>query len=266
MSIFGYDNYSPPLTGYQRVFSDCGLLYYLPDTLHRATNLQENPVPPVFRSRQSRPLRIRIAQVDPESDLREVKSRHRISAVTLGALAGSKDSAKRILKLFLSASNPSEPSRSDRPFSRVSTRSTDKLGFSRRRASGVWEGRRRTTLETMHPSLRHSIAGPFGGVITRSSFSEERSASPVKNTTTTEISQRIPDEKPLASGNGISVSIALAEPVLFLQGFDNGDLQANRSTAMLRGSLHLKVSKQTKIKAVTLHFRGRATTKWPEGG
>jgi hypothetical protein len=87
----------------------------------------------------------------------------------------------------------------------------------------------------------------------------------VKNTITADISHRIPEEKPLASGNGVSVGIALAEPVLFLQGFDNGDLQANRSTAMLRGSLHLKVSKPAKIKSVTLRFRGRATTKWPEG-
>jgi hypothetical protein len=117
----------------------------------------------------------------------------------------------------------------------------------------------------MRPNLRHNVAGPIGGVIARSSFSEERSASPVKNVITTDINHRIPDEKPLASGNGVSIGIALAEPVLFLQGFDNGDLQANRSTAMLRGSLHLRVSKPAKIKAVTLRFRGRATTKWPEG-
>jgi hypothetical protein len=78
-------------------------------------------------------------------------------------------------------------------------------------------------------------------------------------------SQRIPDEKPVASGNGLSVSIALAEPSLFLQGFDQGDLAANRSTAMLRGSLVLKITKLTKIKSVSLKFKGTATTKWPEG-
>lgn len=77
--------------------------------------------------------------------------------------------------------------------------------------------------------------------------------------------QKIPEEKPIASGNGVSVAIALAEPFLFLQGFEQGDLRANRSTAMLRGSLVLKVTKQTKLKAVTLKFKGTATTKWPEG-
>lgn len=61
------------------------------------------------------------------------------------------------------------------------------------------------------------------------------------------------------------MSIAMAEPYLFLQGFEHGDLAANRNTAMLRGSLHVRVSKPSKIKAVTLRFRGRAITKWPEG-
>jgi hypothetical protein len=78
-------------------------------------------------------------------------------------------------------------------------------------------------------------------------------------------SQRILDEKPIASGNGVTVSIALAEPSLFLQGFEQGDLAANRSTAMLRGSLVLKFTKITKIKTVSLKFKGTATTKWPEG-
>ncbi|KAF2111429.1 hypothetical protein BDV96DRAFT_649989 [Lophiotrema nucula] len=74
----------------------------------------------------------------------------------------------------------------------------------------------------------------------------------------------IPEEKPLASGNGINVSIALTEPVLYLQGFEQAE-GSDRSTAMLRGSLNLRVTKATKLKAVTLKFRGKAITKWPEG-
>lgn len=72
------------------------------------------------------------------------------------------------------------------------------------------------------------------------------------------------DEKPIASGNGVSVAVHLAEPVLFLQGFDNSE-NSPGNTAMLRGSLHLRVQKSAKIKAVTLKFKGKATTKWPEG-
>jgi hypothetical protein len=79
------------------------------------------------------------------------------------------------------------------------------------------------------------------------------------------ISQRIPDEKPVASGNGIGVSISLAEPTLFVQGFDHSDLAATRSTAMLRGLLHIKIAKAAKIKTISLKFNGTAVTKWPEG-
>ena len=80
----------------------------------------------------------------------------------------------------------------------------------------------------------------------------------------TSVVRTIPEEKPLASGNGINVGISLAEPVLFLQGFEQTET-SERSTAMLRGSLHLRVSKPAKVKAITLKFRGKATTKWPEG-
>lgn len=74
---------------------------------------------------------------------------------------------------------------------------------------------------------------------------------------------QIPEEKPIAHGNGLSVSVNLAEPAIFLQGHDGDDDQ--RSTAMLRGNLHLKVTKSAKLKGVSLKFRGIATTKWPEG-
>ena len=72
------------------------------------------------------------------------------------------------------------------------------------------------------------------------------------------------EERPVASGNGVSVGIHLAEPVLFLQGFENTE-NAPGNTAMLRGSLHIRVQKSAKIKAVTLKFKGKAITKWPEG-
>lgn len=72
------------------------------------------------------------------------------------------------------------------------------------------------------------------------------------------------EEKPLASGNGVSISIALAEPALYLQGFDQADL-GNRATTMLRGTFHLKIQKAAKIKSISLSFRGRAETEWPEG-
>lgn len=72
------------------------------------------------------------------------------------------------------------------------------------------------------------------------------------------------EEKPLATGNGVSISIMLAEPALYLQGFDQAD-SGSRATAMLRGTFHLKVLKAAKIKSISLNFRGLAQTEWPEG-
>ncbi|KAL7270582.1 hypothetical protein RUND412_006703 [Rhizina undulata] len=73
-------------------------------------------------------------------------------------------------------------------------------------------------------------------------------------------------EKPQAStsGGAVTMTIQLAEPMLFLQGFDQNDHQ-QRAPAMLRGSLILRVAKASKIRAITLSFRGRARTEWPEG-
>lgn len=72
------------------------------------------------------------------------------------------------------------------------------------------------------------------------------------------------DEKPVAAGNGVSVIISLAEPVLFLQGYDAND-PSTHSTTMLRGSLLLRVTKQAKLKSISLNFRGKSETDWPEG-
>lgn len=73
-------------------------------------------------------------------------------------------------------------------------------------------------------------------------------------------------EKPQASSSGgaVTMTIQLAEPMLFLQGFDQSD-HSDRTPAMLRGSLVLRIAKPTKIKAISLTFRGKARTEWPEG-
>ncbi|KAI9790811.1 MAG: hypothetical protein M1816_004769 [Peltula sp. TS41687] len=72
------------------------------------------------------------------------------------------------------------------------------------------------------------------------------------------------EEKPVAAGYGILVYVKLAEPMLFLQGFDHQDATSRR-TVMLRGSLVVRVTKTAKIKAITLNFKGKARTEWPEG-
>ncbi|KAI8960430.1 hypothetical protein F5Y11DRAFT_269513 [Daldinia sp. FL1419] len=74
--------------------------------------------------------------------------------------------------------------------------------------------------------------------------------------------------KPVASGSGVSCSIILAEPNVFLTGFEHDGQPRNdaaNSTALLRGKLQLNVSKNVKIKSITLKLHGRARTEWPEG-
>lgn len=108
----------------------------------------------------------------------------------------------------------------------------------------------------------------MSGIIHRPSLANNvrtaSAASSRSDDSTNSVTDAIADEKPIATGNGVAVSISLAEPVLFLQGFDQSDL-ANRTTTMLRGSLHLKITKPAKIKAISLKFRGRSETEWPEG-
>lgn len=112
------------------------------------------------------------------------------------------------------------------------------------------------------------VGGPISGMIHRPSLVQD-----VRRNSTNSISSNgssaatVPnmgEEKPIASGNGVSLSIALAEPVLFLQGMDQSEL-GNQTTTMLRGTFHLRVSKSAKIKTISLAFRGRAETEWPEG-
>lgn len=139
---------------------------------------------------------------------------------------------------------------------------------------------------SMRGAFRGSISGPVSGMVHRPSLSSDvrnardqsgitrsrnnsAAVSPQVNANGTLGNDVIPamntdEEKPLAHGNGVSVGVHLAEPVLFLQGFENGEA-APGNTAMLRGSLHVRVAKAAKIKAITLKFKGRAITKWPEG-
>ena len=74
----------------------------------------------------------------------------------------------------------------------------------------------------------------------------------------------LPHEKTVATGSGISVGIALTEPILFLAGYDHNDPTTKKS-AILRGQLHLKVTKSVKIKKISICFRGHAQTDWPDG-
>lgn len=74
--------------------------------------------------------------------------------------------------------------------------------------------------------------------------------------------------KPIASDSEMSCHILLAEPCIFLIGFDHDGHSEHDDlspAALLRGKLQLNVFKNVKIKSVTLKLVGKARTEWPEG-
>jgi hypothetical protein len=96
----------------------------------------------------------------------------------------------------------------------------------------------------------------------RNSMSSIRSVKRSMSSSVTEL------PKPVASGSGVTCSILLAEPNVFLSGFDHDANHRNgsqNSSALLRGKLQINVSKNVKIKSVTLKLIGKARTEWPEG-
>lgn len=111
-----------------------------------------------------------------------------------------------------------------------------------------------------------SVGGAVSGMVQRPQHAEElRTMSALSNgNKTSAIAGVLREGKPIASANGLSISISLAEPVLYLQGFDQSDSTSGTAT-MLRGSLHLHVTKPAKVKSISLNFRGRSETEWPEG-
>lgn len=109
---------------------------------------------------------------------------------------------------------------------------------------------------------RNSLSGV--GNPQRNSFMSVRSAKSIVSSSTQEIHQT----KPVASGSGLSCTILLAEPNVFLTGFDHDGHtrhESHNSTALLRGKLQINVSKNTKVKSITLKLLGKARTEWPEG-
>lgn len=174
---------------------------------------------------------------------------------TAATLAFSREQAKKLLRLSLPqpiAANPItlRPVRQEE-VRRGESVATDEMVFAdmgrrsperRSRASSVVGQALRPTVDTQ---------------LRRPSVQSNNGELPIHST-------NFADEKPVAAGNGVSVIISLAEPVLFLQGYDAND-PSTHSTTMLRGSLLLRVTKQAKLKSISLNFRGKSETDWPEG-
>lgn len=78
-----------------------------------------------------------------------------------------------------------------------------------------------------------------------------------------DFSFQIPENE-IVSTHSVSLSIVLAEPILFLRGFTPQEFQ-DKPPSILRGTLIVRVLKPTKVKSISLTFKGIAKTEWPEG-
>lgn len=247
------------MTEYRTVYSDRGRLRYVPDHITDPTRSNRG----IFQARNRRPHRIHIAHVGPDPTLFRCQKRQATSkSYFTEKLATPRDSAKRFLRSFIDTHFASQdPAATVTP--RSST-SSNRNSFASLPERGPGE---------MRPSPRNSVGavGAIGntlaaaGIGRPSSIAESNwsSARPSAKNVISSV-KSMPEEKPVASGGGVTVNIQLTEPALFLRGFEQAE-HAERNTAMLRGTMVLKISKPTKLKAVTLKFRGKATTKWPEG-
>lgn len=167
-------------------------------------------------------------------------------ASILKKLAGPRENAKRFFRLRSSGVQSPSPqltprSSGTRPVSEIIV-----SGNARDSPPDIDEGEMRSESSMATDVLPRSVAEPSGVPELSTPFP------PLRN------------EKIVATGSGLTVGIALTEPVLYLQGYDQHDPSSKKS-AILRGQIHLKVTKCVKIKKISICFRGHAQTDWPDG-
>ncbi|KAL4888714.1 hypothetical protein BDV59DRAFT_135014 [Aspergillus ambiguus] len=185
------------------------------------------------------------------------KQHHRRGSL-LRKLAGPRENAKRFLRLGgpvhppstttatpPAAAGPMPRTRRPRPVSEIVLSSDHAQMLA---SHGLSVGRMRS-----HSSSTSSASRPPAAQLTNPTSSDSTVPFPP-----------LPHERIVATGSGISVGVALTEPVLYLQGYDHNDPSTKKS-AILRGQLHLKITKSVKIKKISICFRGHAQTDWPDG-
>lgn len=208
-----------------------------------------------IRPRYFRPSVVTVSRINSLSES-EAKTRPPAEAYIITKLAGSREQTFRFLRSVI-AQHSASPKAEGNSASRRGSKADESEGEVMPPADflrGGARGGRGTTSPLIRP-------------VTSDTFRNNSTASASNLSSGLGLATRtgsIPEDKPLAGSNGVSIGVNLTEPLLFLQGHDQNDT-TSRSTVMLRGSLHLKVLKSAKIKAVTLKFKGTATTRWPEG-
>lgn len=177
----------------------------------------------------------------------------------------------KIFAAFSIAPKSSSPPAPGTPTPRTQSRPSSFIGFARRlsRLDGLFAEEPVVIEERAveSPGMAGATMSPLpsSGVLAapnRNSIISMRSAKSAASSPASEV------QKPVASGSGVACSILLAEPNVFLTGFEH-DHQTRRAgqapSALLRGKLQLRVSKNVKIKSIVLKLVGKARTEWPEG-
>lgn len=170
----------------------------------------------------------------------------------LKKLAGPRENAKRFLR-FRSSGVQSPASPQQIPPRCSGARPVSEIFLSPADASG-------SPLEPDQGEMRSNSA--MATEVLPRAVSDHPNASATPELTTPFPTLR--NEKIVATGSGLTVGLALTEPILYLQGYDQNDPSTKKS-AILRGQIHLKVTKCVKIKKISICFRGHAQTDWPDG-
>ncbi|RAL68562.1 hypothetical protein DID88_007287 [Monilinia fructigena] len=271
-------------------FTNRGTVYYHPPNPQANKTRQTTLPAPPCRPRQRRPHSIHITRLPagfvpldlrpPSSSPTKPKKPSRTKS-QLNKLA-SRESAKRVLgSVFSPFSSPT----STPPSSTTSSTRVPSPQVSRSQSVRTNSGDRRSIFSRRAQSSSGLEAGlDLGGMMSgpgpnnmEALGTENRPLG--NNQAALDLRVRTPkvpqafaigeNEKPVASGNGVSVYIPFAEPIVYLTGLDHDGTTRNsdspNSIGILRGKVRLNVTKSAKIKAITLTFKGRARTEWPEG-
>jgi hypothetical protein len=258
-----------------------GTIYYNYREVHESPGDSVRRPLSLFCPRQPRPNRISITKVPvnhPNENPTILETKLSKFYSELGKLA-SRQSVKRALGCVLStfSSRPPYPASRNRSgnaeFRDSISTPVSPQGQVVRREIGttgpgtvpqITENTMASLVARSHHSLP-SLINPHSNGIGNPGRNSTSSA-PQKLVATASTKQFKPP-KPIASSNNVSCSIQLAEPHVYLSGFDHDGRGNNtqNTAAILRGRLVLNVQKSTKIKAVTLSFYGKARTEWPEG-
>lgn len=139
-------------------------------------------------------------------------------------------------------------------------------GLLYRRAAKYTHGIDTGKPATAHPVITADMAAALVNSIGRAARTAAVGPTLSKDTITVD-TRPVKEGRTLMSGNGISCSFSLAEPVVYLTGFrrDGHEPAQENPSTIIRGKFILDVQKSVKIKAVTVRFFGIARTEWPEG-